>query len=456
MRRRAIFLSYRRADTADVVGRVNDALVVAFGENEVFRDVDHIPMGADFAAHIGETLNRCRVCLVFIGPDWLDARDEQGQRRLDDHRDLVRVEIETALQTPKLLVVPVLVNGARMPSREALPVTMRDLVSLNAASMRRDPDFRTDMARLVEALRRHLRTGKLDLSALGGAAAKAAGLSAAVAMSWGVLAGAVGVATVVPQVREPIVAAGVGLFESAQRPEASSATSMPTSEADQQNATMAQVDQTGAQQVAEPTPTSPSQTQGPVSPPSMSSPAGRGDAAAALRELDRVHANGWIVGYDTQLNFSYPDLEAAAQLDPRAQYVLAAWSWDRDDLELHATYLVRSARGNLALAQGRVCMLWRFDPTNPSSALGGQGLTDQEVSQFCELSANAGNLLALLRLSSLYAVGRFFPQDMQESCRYLRRAASISSFPAAPNFILTAQERWRTQSQDPYTCGPYR
>lgn len=166
--KRAIFLSYRRADTADVVGRVNDALVGGFGEQQIFRDVDSIPMGVPFAAHISDTLKKCRIVLAFIGPDWLDARDEQGRRRLDDPNDLVRVELETALETPKLLVVPLLVNGARMPSMDSLPVTLRELVARNAGVIRRDPDFRTDMTRLVDALRTHLRTGRLDLSALGG------------------------------------------------------------------------------------------------------------------------------------------------------------------------------------------------------------------------------------------------------------------------------------------------
>lgn len=210
---RAIFLSYRRADTSDVVGRVNDALVGAFGESQIFRDVDSIPMGADFAAHIGATLKRCRIVLAFIGPDWADVRDEQGRRRLDDPNDLVRVELETALETPKLLVVPILVNGARMPNREELPISLRDLTARNAASMRRDPDFRADMGRLVDALRAHLRTGRLDLSALGGVATRAAGISGAAVATWLALAGVVGVASTVPEVREPLVAAVSSVIE---------------------------------------------------------------------------------------------------------------------------------------------------------------------------------------------------------------------------------------------------
>ncbi|MBL8545321.1 MAG: toll/interleukin-1 receptor domain-containing protein [Hyphomonadaceae bacterium] len=226
---RAIFLSYRRADTSDVVGRVNDALVGAFGESQIFRDVDSIPMGADFAAHIGATLRRCRVVLAFIGPDWAEVRDEQGRRRLDDPNDLVRVELETALETSKLLVVPILVNGARMPNREELPISLRDLVARNAGTMRRDPDFRADMGRLVDALRAHLRTGRLDLSALGGVATRAAGISGAAVAAWLALAGVVGVAGVVPEIREPIISAAATLFRSNERDAPTPAAPTPVS-----------------------------------------------------------------------------------------------------------------------------------------------------------------------------------------------------------------------------------
>ena len=40
-----IFISYRRRDTADVVGRVCDRLVARYGRNSIFLDVDDIPAG---------------------------------------------------------------------------------------------------------------------------------------------------------------------------------------------------------------------------------------------------------------------------------------------------------------------------------------------------------------------------------------------------------------------------
>ncbi|MBA4338884.1 MAG: toll/interleukin-1 receptor domain-containing protein [Hyphomonas sp.] len=146
-----MFLSYRRADSADVSGRIRERLLDRFGPGSVFMDVDSIPLGVDFRAHIVSTLARCRTCLVIIGPQWSDARDAKGQRRLDDHRDTVRVEIEIALKVGAR-VIPLLVGNARMPEAEHLPEDVRDLAYRNAMPVRPDPDFGTDTERLIARL----------------------------------------------------------------------------------------------------------------------------------------------------------------------------------------------------------------------------------------------------------------------------------------------------------------
>jgi hypothetical protein len=167
MAREAIFIGYRRDDTADVAGRMYDALATRFGRARIFKDVDNLRPGADFGAYIQTVLPGCRVALILIGPSWLEASDEDGRRRLDDAHDWVRIEIETALATPGLDVVPVLVNGARMPRAGDLPPSLHPLLRRHAAIIRRDPDFHDDVARLVSALRSSVQTGKLDLAYLG-------------------------------------------------------------------------------------------------------------------------------------------------------------------------------------------------------------------------------------------------------------------------------------------------
>jgi len=130
----AVFLSYRRADASAAAGRLFDRLAARFGADAVFRDLDSIEAGADFAQSIEAALADAAVVLVLIGPYWLQARAESGGRRLDKPQDYVRRELEIALASPAL-VVPVLVEGARFPAQEALPASIRGLALRNAVEL---------------------------------------------------------------------------------------------------------------------------------------------------------------------------------------------------------------------------------------------------------------------------------------------------------------------------------
>jgi hypothetical protein len=146
-----VFISYRRGDSADVSGRIYDRLVAQFGDEAIFKDVDDIPIGVDFKKHLGDTIAACSVMLVVIGPRWLSATDERGSRRLDDPNDFVRIEIETALERD-VPVVPLLVSGASMPKAEELPPSLVSLAYRNGMPIRPDPDFHSDVDRLIRGL----------------------------------------------------------------------------------------------------------------------------------------------------------------------------------------------------------------------------------------------------------------------------------------------------------------
>jgi TIR domain-containing protein/3-keto-disaccharide hydrolase len=150
-----VFMSYRRGDSASITGRVYDRLVARFGAQNIFKDVDNIPPGANFGVYIRDSLRQCAVGLVIIGPHWLDEETEDGARRLDDPQDWVRTEIETAFSLG-LTVIPVLVEGARVPRAAALPEALRELAQINSLQVRNDPDFTHDIARLISALERPL------------------------------------------------------------------------------------------------------------------------------------------------------------------------------------------------------------------------------------------------------------------------------------------------------------
>ncbi|MET0710455.1 MAG: hypothetical protein ABWY82_26970 [Tardiphaga sp.] len=87
-----IFISYRRDASANAADRVMDRLKQEFG-NRLCVDIDAIPLGANFVKVLREEVFKCGVLIEVIGPNCSDARDEDGNRRLDDPNDWVRIEI---------------------------------------------------------------------------------------------------------------------------------------------------------------------------------------------------------------------------------------------------------------------------------------------------------------------------------------------------------------------------
>ena len=150
-----IFISYRRSDSYDVVSRIYDQLRESLGPEKVFRDIHSIPLGVDFRRYLRQAVEQCGIQLVVIGPNWLQASDREGRRRLDDPNDWVRIEVESALGR-EIPVVPVLVNGAAMPRAEDLPEGLKELAYRHGAQVRPDPDFHHDMGRLIKWIKNHL------------------------------------------------------------------------------------------------------------------------------------------------------------------------------------------------------------------------------------------------------------------------------------------------------------
>lgn len=148
-----IFLSYRRDDTAGYAGRLADGLADHFGAPHIFRDVDSIPAGRNFVKRINEAVASCDVLVAVIGREWLTATNSSGQRRLEDPEDFVRLEIAAALERD-IPVVPVLVEGAAMPSPKALPPALTALSHQNALEVS-DTRWDYDLGRLVKAIDPH-------------------------------------------------------------------------------------------------------------------------------------------------------------------------------------------------------------------------------------------------------------------------------------------------------------
>src|SRR5262245_17831122 len=146
-----VFISYRRADSAGYSGRVMDRLDRELGRDLVFMDVDAIPLGTNFSKVLHEEVAKCGVLLAVIGANWLDARDEHGNRRLDNPNDFVRIEIAAALQRD-IPVIPVLLDGARIPKADELPEDLKELALRNGMEIHH-ASFQDDMNRLIRGLK---------------------------------------------------------------------------------------------------------------------------------------------------------------------------------------------------------------------------------------------------------------------------------------------------------------
>lgn len=146
----AIFISYRRGDSEGQARALYADLSRHLGKDSVFMDVDSIALGRDFRHVLQERLSSCDMVLALIGPNWLDIKDEQGNRRLDSPTDFVRQELSASLKRG-VPVTPVLVQGARIPPPERLPDDIQDLAYRNGfelSHLRWDSDVQEMVKRL--------------------------------------------------------------------------------------------------------------------------------------------------------------------------------------------------------------------------------------------------------------------------------------------------------------------
>jgi hypothetical protein len=143
-----IYISYRREDR--VVGnRIRDDLISAFESGAVLSEFD-VPPGETFASWIEQAIGQSVVLLAVIGPKWLEQlASDQASGQLD----FVRMETTEALRRGKL-VIPVLLDGARLPHPEEMPDDIRELATRHAHTVRSD-NFANDVHALERIIHEH-------------------------------------------------------------------------------------------------------------------------------------------------------------------------------------------------------------------------------------------------------------------------------------------------------------
>lgn len=152
-----IFISYRRAETEAISKKIHDALIPKYGDEAVFLDTEDIGTGAKWKSVLRRHVVSSDAVLVVMGSEWLTIKDsnasEDDPPRIFKNDDIVRWEVQTALDMGDKLIIPVLVNGAGMPRQDQLPDDIRSLCDHNAITIRTDPDQeKSDIASLVASM----------------------------------------------------------------------------------------------------------------------------------------------------------------------------------------------------------------------------------------------------------------------------------------------------------------
>ena len=132
-----IFISYRRQDTDASAGRLYDTMSQNYNPESLFKDIDSIPLGADFKEIIESKIRECNIVLAIIGKNFIKIKDNDGIIRIFNPEDFVNMELSTAIKEKKI-VIPVLVDDAVIPKVSELPENLNKLPYLNGIKLRHD------------------------------------------------------------------------------------------------------------------------------------------------------------------------------------------------------------------------------------------------------------------------------------------------------------------------------
>lgn len=138
---RKIVISYRESDNRHIRDRIYDKLLKDFQQRDIVMVEDDVT-----AVPFEQVIDNCAVLLVVIGKTWMTSKeDDETESFLMREDDIVRKDIEFALQRSDLRVMPLLVNGTSMPASTEIPSSMQDFLQMNASVIRPGRDFHNDM-----------------------------------------------------------------------------------------------------------------------------------------------------------------------------------------------------------------------------------------------------------------------------------------------------------------------
>jgi CHASE2 domain-containing sensor protein len=146
-----IFVSYRRDDSFYSVRLLYEHLRRWLPGEAIFLDESDIQAGAQWRQTLEQRLADAGVVLAVIGRQWISlANPETHVRRLDEPDDVVCWEITQGLSGGKR-VIPVLIDGAGLPTEDQLPPALKVLARMQYREIGRR-SFEGDVQALARAL----------------------------------------------------------------------------------------------------------------------------------------------------------------------------------------------------------------------------------------------------------------------------------------------------------------
>jgi hypothetical protein len=155
-----IFIVYRHVDSGFITRQIADRLAQQFGASNIVTVAQEVPPGVNLRDDVQRLAKNCSVLVVVIGQQW--ATD----MRLQDPYDLVRTAIEVSLNTPTVRVMPVMVNGAMMPTPASLPMPIQPLCYRGMTGVRDLPYFEQDIQALLANTHRLLQATPPPMSSV--------------------------------------------------------------------------------------------------------------------------------------------------------------------------------------------------------------------------------------------------------------------------------------------------
>ena len=149
--RGTIFINYRKDDSSWNALALYNELQKYFPKEILFKDFNTIRPGDDFVESIQKALSHCNVLLVVMSKNWLEVKDRNGNRRISDPDDLVRIEIATAIER-NIQVIPVLFDNIPMPTSSDLPDNLRSLPRRQFVEIE-TTRFEADVKKLADAIK---------------------------------------------------------------------------------------------------------------------------------------------------------------------------------------------------------------------------------------------------------------------------------------------------------------